>query len=193
MEKFDLENLINDFLEKTKKEKINIYSESNLEIRLAQHLMLNIPSDFKVENQRNVEDFGIDKHTVLKKEMDIVIYNQDKSIKYEIELKYPTTKRNRAYPDNLKKVIEDIKFTEELKEKGFTETYFLVISDDEKVYGITGPTGRDLTTEGIYEYFRAGKEINGNINDYEIKGHYTIKWKECGDIKYFLGKTNNEN
>lgn len=192
MKNVDLEKLIIEFLEKIKTKEINVYSESNLEIRLAQHLMLNVPSDFIVENQRNVEDFGIDKHSVLKREMDIVIYNQDKSIKYEIELKYPTTKRNRAYPDNLKKVIKDINFTEELKEMGFTDTYFLVLSDDVKVYDTTGPTGLDLTTEGIYEYFRAGKEITGNISDYEIKGHYQIKWEDCGDVKYYLGRTNNK-
>ena len=192
MENFNLEKSINDFFEKIRKNELSVYSESNLECKLAQHLMNDVPEDFYVETQRNVIDFDIDKHSLLKKEMDIIIYNQDKSIKYEIELKYPTTKRNRAYPDNLKKVIEDIKFTEQLREKGFTDTYFLIITDDEKVYGTNGPTGRKLTTDGIYEYFRAEKEINGNINDYEIKGHYQIKWEDCGDKRYFLGKTNNK-
>jgi len=190
VKKITLEESINSFLDNIRKNKIKIYSESNLECKLAQQLMLDFP-DFIVETQINVREFGLNKSLLMKKEMDIVIYNQDKSIKYEIELKYPTTKRNRAYPDNLKKVIEDIKFTEQLRENGFTDTYFLVITDDEKVYGTTGPTGRQLTTDGIYEYFRVEKEITGNINDYEIKGHYQIKWKDCGDIKYFLGKTNN--
>ncbi len=41
------------------------------------------------------------------------------------------------------------------------------------------------------DYFRAGKSITGLIENYNIKGSYIIDWKDCGEKKYYLGKTNN--
>ncbi len=191
MNNLNLEELVRDFFTKVERENMEIYSESNMEIRLSHYLLDNVPKGFKVETQRNVDFFGINKSDVLKKEMDIVIYNEDKSIKYEIELKYPTTKKNAAYTDNLKNIIEDISFTEQLKEKGFTDTYFLVITDDPHLYSITSEKNRELKLDDLYGYFRVGKEITGLIENYNIKGNYKIDWVNCGDKKYYFGKTNN--
>ncbi len=191
MNNLNLEELVRDFFTKVERENMEIYSESNMEIRLSHYLLDNFPTEFKVETQRNVDFFVIYKSDVLKKEMDIVIYNEDKSMKYEIELKYPTTKKNAAYTDNLRKIIEDISFTEQLREKGFTDTYFLVITDDPYLYSTVGVNNNELKIEGLYSYFRVGKEITGPIENYNIKGNYKIDWVNCGDKKYYFGKTNN--
>lgn len=192
MNNLNLEELVRNFFTKVENENMEIYSESNMEIRLSQYLLDNVPNGFKVETQRNVDFFGIDKNDVLKRKMDIVIYNEDKSIKYEIELKYPATKNNKGYTNALTEIIKDINFTEQLREKGFTDTYFLVITDHQKIYSNIGVRNNELTTDGLYSYFRAGKEITGQIENYNIKGNYKINWVNCGDKKYYLGRTNNQ-
>lgn len=86
-------------------------------------------SGYTIQFERNVSFFSI---TGTKKhEIDIVIFNLDKTEKFAIELKFP---KNGQYPEQMYSFIKDIVFMEQLKKYGFTETYTLTLVDDPLFY-----------------------------------------------------------
>ncbi|MDR0336830.1 MAG: hypothetical protein LBI18_07050 [Planctomycetaceae bacterium] len=121
-----------------------------------------------------------------KKRIDIVLeYNNN----IAIELKMPM---NGQVPVQMFKIIQDIKFLEELKSsKKFFECYSIVVTNDKKFW-----CGK--TKDGIYSYFRDNKTITGKIDKpidanktekppCEINGKYEIQWKNLNDdFRYFI-------
>ena len=87
-------------------------------IFLRQHLQ-----NHKVQFERNTKFFNIS--GTIKKEIDIVVYNETE--RFAIELKYPL---NGQYPEQMYSFVKDIKFMEEVKEKGFTQTYVVALVKD---------------------------------------------------------------
>ncbi|MGI6649025.1 MAG: hypothetical protein ACOX5W_08200 [Bacillota bacterium] len=89
----------------------------------------------------------------LRREIDITIFNEDKSEKYAIELKCPL---NGQYPEQMYSFVKDIKFMEELKSRGFTKTATVTLVSDRPFY-----EGRN--NEGIYKFFREEYSVYGSI------------------------------
>lgn len=86
-------------------------------------------SGYTIQFERNVSFFSIT--GTIKHEIDIVIFNLDKTEKFAIELKFP---KNGQYPEQMYSFIKDIVFMEQLKKYGFTETYTLILVDDPLFY-----------------------------------------------------------
>lgn len=81
---------------------------------------------YLIQFERNVSYFTPDNKTI-KKEIDITIFNEDKSEKYAIELKCPL---NGQYPEQMYSFVKDIKFMEKLKSRGFTKTATVTLVSD---------------------------------------------------------------
>lgn len=87
-----------------------IYNEFSLQHELGIYFRGVLNKNYKVQFERNVSYFNISK--TIKKEMDIVIFNHDKSEKYYIELKYLI---NGQIPKQTFKICKDLKFLEQIK------------------------------------------------------------------------------
>lgn len=179
-----LSKLINEFIESLKEEQI--YNEFSLQHELGFFLKHKLNNTYKVEFERNISYFNLDRNTnFVKKYIDIVIYNEKE--KYAIELKFP---RNGQYPRQMQSFIKDIRFTEQLKESGFTQTYCLTIVDDKNYY--TERHRQNNNIHQIYNYFRKDNfdiSIPKN-NDYmELNKEYTTRWSDVINIpntKYYI-------
>ena len=173
--------LIKEFMGMTDNEDIEIYNEFSLQHELGLFLRDNI-HDYKVQFERNTSFFDI--CNLIKHEIDIVVFNE--KCRYAIELKYP---KNGQYPEQMFLFIKDIKFMEELKHKGFDETFCLTVVDDKNFY-----CGKKI--DGVYSYFRDNNTIHGSIvkptgikkETIDIYGKYKIEWKQCNRISYYVLK-----
>ena len=136
-------------------------------------------SEYKIQLERNISNFNLEKKVFQKKEMDLVIYTQDQDEKHCIELKFPTSGR---HPESMFDFFKDIVFLEQLIEAGFNESLAILYADDPLFY--TGPQ-----TSGIYEYFRLNKQIQGEIVKptgkkdirLNIRGTYLAGWTPIVD------------
>ena len=135
---------------------------------------------------RHVSYFTPDNKTI-KKEIDITIFNEDKSEKYAIELKHPL---NGQHPEQMYSFVKDIKFMEELKDRGFNKTATVTLVSDRPFY-----EGRN--NEGIYKYFREEYAVYGQIfkptgplkdKDFiSLKGRYEFSWKSVfNNSRYYV-------
>lgn len=123
----------------------------------------------------------------IKKEIDIIIFNEDKSEKYAIELKCPL---NGQYPEQMYSFVKDIKFMEELKNRGFTKTAAVALVSDRPFY-----EGRN--NEGIYRFFREEYSVYGcifkptgvgkNKDSIALTSRYDFIWQDLSDgRKYYI-------
>ena len=164
---------------------IEIYNEASIQCELAIFLRNILPSKYKIQLERSINYFGLNKGNFLKKEMDIVIYTPDKTEKYCIELKFPT---NGQYPEQMFSACKDINFLEQLVKYGFTSCYFIMFANDHLFY-------IDQGNEGIYKIFRKDKLIRGEIRKptgekeevLHLNGEYKIEWQTLNEnLKYFI-------
>ena len=194
-----LKEIIEDFWSYLKENNLEIYNEFSLQFELGIFLREELSKEgYKVQFERNVTFFDIQKSETTKHEIDIVIFNGDSpkncTEKYAIELKYP---RNGQYPEQMYKFVEDIVFMEELKARGF-KTYVMTVVDDSKFYD-----GNFENNNAIYKFFRCSQnnEISGEIKKPTGKGKdkvflktnskYNIEWKDVNSdggtpLKYYL-------
>jgi len=180
-------NLKNDILElvdRIKDHKIEIYNEASIQYEFAILLRERYPK-LKIQLERNISYFGFDKNKFVKKEIDIIIFNEDKSKKTAIEIKFPT---NGQYPEQMFSFCKDIKFLEQLKSNGFSKNVFLAFANDHNFWN------SNLDEGTIYQMFRNQKKIMGHVqkptgkkDDYvEIQGEYDIDWISINsEIKFF--------
>lgn len=170
---------LQEFIERIQNKEIEIYNEFSLQHELGIYLR-NVLPGYKVQFERNVKFFNIS--NTIKSEIDIVVYNENE--KFAIELKHPL---NGQYPKQMYSFIKDIRFMEELKEQGFTNTYCFTLVDDKNFY-----SGR--VQDGIYSFFRAGKPISRIIEKpttddvplINISKEYIVSWEPCGKMKYYI-------
>ncbi len=170
---------LHNFIDKIQAGEVEIYNEFSLQHELGIYLRKVLP-DYKVQFERNTKFFKIS--NTIKREIDIVVYN-DKE-KYAIELKHP---RNGQYPEQMYSFIKDIRFMEELKERGFKNTYCLTLVEDSNFY-------KGNKADGIYAFFRTGKSIAGRIckptgteaQSIDIANEYNIIWEQCNDYRYYI-------
>lgn len=182
----DLKQLILDFRNYSEFEKTDLYNEFSFQHELGIFLRNNLHG-YKVQFERNVTYFGISKNSTIKKEIDIVIFNEDKSEKYAIELKFP---RNGEYPEQMYAFAKDVWFAEQLRDNGFTHTCVVVLVEDAKFYS-------GSKTEGIYQYFRGSVPLSGVVykptgngkgtEPIELRGVYHINWDNFDATrKYYI-------
>ena len=178
-----MNKIVKDFFEQVALKKTEIYNEFSLQHELGIFLR-NTFEDKKVQFERNVSYFNLDKSKFEKREIDISIFSDQNNLDMVLELKYP---RNGQVPESLFSFCKDIVFLEQLKKSGFKKAYFLAVADDKIFY--------EGKTIGIYKFFRAMEPITGNIikptgskdKTLKISGSYIAKWnKVVGDMKYCL-------
>lgn len=184
----NLEELLNEFFRDylPKEENIEIYNEFSLQHELGIFLRNKI-NGYKVQFERNVSFFNEDPPKTIKKEIDICIYNKEKTEKYAIELKFP---RNGQVPEQMYSFIKDIKFMEELRSQDFVfcGAACITLVDDALFYD--GPSYPDK----IYTPFRvrAGSFIPRKVYKptgseearsqfIELNGSYMIHWQSLGN------------
>jgi len=181
----NLRQLVDDFFLFVQSKSIEIYNEFSLQHELGIFLREKLP-DYRIQFERNVSYFTPDNKTI-KKEIDITIFNEDKSEKYAIELKCPL---NGQYPEQMYSFVKDIKFMEELKNRGFTRTAAVALVSDRPFY-----EGRN--NEGIYKFFREEYSVYGCIfkptgvgknKDYiTLSGRYNFIWQALNKgRKYYI-------
>jgi hypothetical protein len=164
---------------------IEIYNEASVQCELAIFLRQRMAREYKVQLERNIDYFGLDKGAFLEKEMDIVIFGPNNGEKHCIELKFPT---NGQYPEQMFSACKDVSFLEQLVSEGFGESFFVMFADDPLFYNDKGGSP-------IFLGFRKEKLMKGSIqkptgNKDEticLKEIYAIRWKEVGDtLRYFV-------
>jgi hypothetical protein len=181
-----IEELTNGFFEEVKAGEIEIYNEFSLQHEFGIHLRKHFQNS-KVQFERNVAHFKLQKSDFEKKEIDITITSADLS-KYlcAIELKYP---RNGKVPEEMFSFCKDITFLEQLVSSGFRSAYFLAVVDDYLFYSDS------RSSEGIYGFFRGNRPISGVISKptgakdrtVTICGSYKAVWLPISDqTKYCL-------
>ena len=168
------------FFNKVETGEIEIYNEFSLQHELGIFIRLYLP-DKKVQFERNVSFFEMNKNDFEKKEIDIAVFDTE-GLDFVIELKYP---RNGQVPESMYSFCKDICFLEQLVSSGFKSGYFVAVADDSLFY-----SGKP---EGIYGLFRAGHPISGVIGkptgkkdtQVNIRGCYNASWKRVsGNTKY---------
>lgn len=139
----------------------------------------------KIQLERNVSYFGLDKGSLAKKEMDIVVFHRTSGRKHCIEIKYPT---NGQVPEQMFSMCKDISFLEQLVDAGFSDSYSLVVANDPLFYD-------DNAGDGIYQMFRVDKCLRGTVRKptgqkditYTLRHSYNIEWVPVSRTeKYFL-------
>ncbi len=180
-----LKPLVLDFFKLVTSQNIDIYNEFSLQHELGIFLRETLPT-YKVQFERNVSYFTSDNKTI-KKEIDIAVFSEDKEEKYAIELKCPL---NGQYPEQMYSFAKDIKFMEQLKERGFTNTCCSVLVSDRPFY-------QGKLNEGIYKYFREEFSVYGEIfkptglgrnsESITLSGKYDFEWQELSEArKYYI-------
>jgi hypothetical protein len=172
---------LHQFFVDAQESRVEMYNEFSLQHELGTFLRNKFPN-FKVQYERNVSFFFPNPRTI-KKEMDIVLYDDDKSERYAVELKMPS---NGQYPEQMYKFVEDIKFMEQLKTLGFTQTFAVTLAADRLFF-------EGGTVSGIYQYFRAACPLCGTVKkptgstseSITLQGNYSIDWKAAGDSKKY--------
>lgn len=193
----NFEELIKDFFNYLKEEEISIYNEFSFQHELGIYLRNVYHKNYKIEFERNANKhlhINYDKLTDsneerIKEEMDIYIYNKnDISERYAIELKYPL---NGQVPEQMYQFAKDIKFMQFLKNKGFSKTYCIVLTDNKNFY-MGQQKGR---IADIYKYFRSSREpLTGKIEKptgkyqkdrpfIHLEKEYPIVWNSCEIIQ----------
>jgi len=176
-----VKKLILDFFEALSTQGIDVYNEFSLQHELGVFLRSNLVG-YKVQFERNVSYFYVSSKTI-KKEIDIAVFLPDRSELYAIELKYP---RNGQHPEQMFSFVKDIKFMEELKKNGFTNTYAVTLVSDKLFY-------EGVSVSDIYRYFRYEYSVYGRITKptgkkdevIVLDGVHNFEWKQLPDGQKF--------
>jgi len=147
----NLKEILGGFFQYVKDKNIELYNEFSLQHELGIYLRSILP-DYKVQFERNISYFTNDRNTI-KKEIDITIFSEDQRKKFAIELKYPL---NGQHPEQMYSFVKDVKFMEEVKDRGFTATACVVLVSDKLFFD-------GKRKNGIYKYFRDEYSIYGDI------------------------------
>ena len=180
-----MEHLIKEFAAEVAERRVEIYNEFSLQHELGIFLRGKIPAS-KIQFERNVSYFGLRKSEFVKREIDISIFSNKANPDVAIELKYP---RNGQYPEQMFSFCKDVEFAEQLRASGFKEAYVVIFAEDHLFY--------EGSQDGIYGFFRGGRNLSGKIMkptgkqnaEVNIKGSYSVAWNAVsGKLKYTVIK-----
>jgi hypothetical protein len=156
---------------------IEIYNECSLQHELGIFLRQSLPhGSYKVQFERPVGFFGLDRKDFVKKEIDLAIFTDDKTERLAIEVKLP---RNGQYPEQMFKFCQDVAFLEQLVLAGFDGGLFVIAADDPLFYG-------GANRGSIYSHFRGGTSLRGTISkptgardeSVTLCGSYDVQWQD---------------
>jgi len=133
------------------KGEVEIYNEFSFQHELGIFLRHEFP-ELKIQFERNVSYFDLDKAQYQKKEIDLVMFLDKSNVECVMELKFP---RNGQVPETMFSFCKDIAFIEQLVKSGFKRGYFVAVVDDKAFY--------EGNPKGIYGLFRNGQSITGHI------------------------------
>jgi len=174
---------IESFFNRVKKNEIEIYNEFSLQHELGIHLRSRL-SPSKIEFERPITFFKLKRPDLVKAEIDICVYSNQRSPDAAIELKFP---RAGQYPEQMFSSFRDICFLEQLVLSKFTAGYFVFVADDPVFY-----SGK---SNGIYRFFRSGTTVTGQIfrptgnkiTSVNISGQHRVEWKAVREkMRYFV-------
>ena len=177
------DSLIQEFFKEVASGRIEIYNEFSLQHEFGIYLRRTMPAGFKVQFERPISYFHIPTK-LSKTEIDISIFRSPRSEMEAVEFKFPRAGRT---PESMFDTCKDIQFVEELKSSGFVGGAAILVADNSDFYQ------PKQVTDGIYQYFRHGRTLTGQIskptgdkNQYvNIQGSYEIHWHTVmGDLKY---------
>ncbi len=192
-----IQDYIEKFVEQVRSGEVEVYNEFSLQHELGIFLRETFKTQSnepkKVQFERNVSFFELEKGNFIKKEMDICIFNADKTHCEAIELKFP---RNLQYPKQMFSFCIDIVFLEQLLNAGFKKASLVIFTDKKPFY-------EGSQDDKIYPYFRKGKPLTGHIpmpinetkkskiQEVNIEGTYQVEWHPImGNLKYALIEAN---
>lgn len=180
----ELARNIEDFIKTIASGEVEVYNEFSVQHELGIFLRRGL-GGYRVQFERNVSYFGLQKSSLEKREIDIVVMPKSSNEPLcAIELKYP---RNGQVPEQMFSFCKDIAFLEQLRTGGFGSAYFLALADDPSFYS--------GNTTGIYSLFRNGSPITGTIGKptgsrdkaVHVAGKYTASWQPVsGSMCYCL-------
>ena len=156
---------------------IEIYNEFSVYFRLGYHLENLFNVDYKIQFMREPDIFGIDDELV-KPHLDIVIIDDDMHVLHAIEVVYI---KDEPRLEKLFEVCTGLRFMEQLIERGFQDSYVLLIADippqdDEQPHYIFRG---EITLEGDIQQPTDGDAV------IELEGSYTINWQKVEDYFYY--------
>ena len=181
----DLKKLVSKLFSYAEIEKIEVYNQFSFQHELGIFLRKELDS-YIIQFERNVSYFSIGSKTI-KKEIDISIFNNDKTKKYAIELKHPL---NGQYPEQMYSFVKDIRFMEQLRQRGFVKTCCVTLVSDKPFY-------QGKLNDGIYRFFREEYSVYGEVfkptgigkNEECITlfGRHDFIWNDFnGNRKYYI-------
>jgi hypothetical protein len=156
-----------------------VYNEAALQHELGYWLRLNLPTSTRIQFERPANYFYPEAHSLVKKEIDIVVSIPEANKHYAIELKCP---RQGQHPEQMFKASQDLQFLEQLVHSGFAGGIFII----HVVHPLFYQNG---SSEGIYGHFRAGRPLEGIITKptgakdqvASLKGCYHVTWQTCSE------------
>lgn len=176
--------VVRELAEKLAEGETEVYNEFSLQHELGILLRKRLPERL-VQFERNVSYFGLKKPDFEKREIDIVVFDRERSLlDAAVELKFP---RNGQHPEQMFSFCKDISFLEQLKASGFNRAYFVVFAEDRLFY--------EGNQTGIYAFFRGGRELSGSISkptgkrdkSLVIRGSYKLEWHDVyGSTKFAI-------
>jgi hypothetical protein len=178
----DVALLFSQFMQKVDARDVEIYNEFSLQHEFGLFLRSNYPA-IKIQFERNVAFFGLEKSNFEKREIDICAYSKAEKPLLAVELKFP---RNGQYPEQLFSFCKDVVFLEQLRNAGFAQCAFVAVVEDRPFFA-----GQQA---GIYSSFRGGPPLHGEVlkptgkrdKTLNIVGSYPIVWQSISDGKRYL-------
>jgi len=190
----DIATIIDEFIYHAKSNSIEIYNEFALQFELSFYLREILAESYKIQLERNIVFLGLSRSDFVKKEMDIIIFKDEKDFKdiCVIELK-AIIDQEKARPRTVYNWINDIKFLEQLKDTGVGRCFSLFITDNENLVSNSKssihkssllPDFRKREIRGVYSTHAKPNKNNKTIS---LEKEYTFSWKEFSpSLKYFL-------
>jgi hypothetical protein len=159
----------------------NFCSEFTFQFRLCRYLET-IDENALIELESSIYRYNYEKLT--KKEIDIDILSSDNQTRTAIELKF--IRDQGSYNIGMYKFCEDIRFLEELTERGFSHAYSIIFTTITEVYTKPKSTLRpkNLENSSLYNCFRNDFELKGVLNiktgkmneSLTLRGEYKLLW-----------------
>lgn len=154
----------------------NYCSEFTFQFRLCRYLET-VNEKALIELESSIKRYNYEKLT--KKEIDIDILSSTTQTRTAIELKF--IRDQGSYNIGMYKFCEDIRFLEELTDRGFSNAYSIIFTTITELYTKPNITLRPKNPENTYLY-------NCFRNDFELKGELKIKTGQMNESLTLRGE-----
>jgi hypothetical protein len=173
--------LVDGFFLRVGRGEVEIYNEFSLQHELGIHLRSALGLQCKVQFERPTTYFHISSKAE-KREIDIALFSEDRSVLAAIELKFP---RNGQHPEQMFSACIDLAFLEDLVRSGFGFGLFVIAVDDSLFY-------QGAADRMPYSAFRGGSPLTGEIckptgrkdRVVRLAGEYVIRWRSVDGLRY---------